>query len=81
VFVPLPIGNGEQALNARGLVDAGAAKMVRDADFTPEWIELEVLPLLADTAQLKEMSERGRRLGVRDADETMAAMVMEAAQA
>ncbi|NUP74960.1 MAG: undecaprenyldiphospho-muramoylpentapeptide beta-N-acetylglucosaminyltransferase [Sinomonas sp.] len=81
VFVPLPIGNGEQALNARGLVDAGAAKMVRDTDFTPEWIELEVLPLLADTAQLNEMSERGRRLGVRDADETMAAMVMEAAQA
>ncbi len=23
VFVPLPIGNGEQELNARGLVDAG----------------------------------------------------------
>lgn len=81
VFVPLPIGNGEQALNARGLVEAGGALLVRDADFTPEWVEREVLPLLADPVRLKDMSERAKALGVRDADDAMAAMVMEAAQA
>ena len=80
VFVPLPIGNGEQALNARGLVDAGAALMVRDADCTPEWLATEVLPLLSDASRLAEMSERAARLGVRDADRTMAAMVLEAAE-
>ena len=81
VFVPLPIGNGEQALNARGLVEAGAALMVRDAEFTPAWLEREVLPLVADPGRLSDMAARAARLGVRDADTTMAHMVMEAAQA
>ncbi|WP_077489532.1 undecaprenyldiphospho-muramoylpentapeptide beta-N-acetylglucosaminyltransferase [Sinomonas mesophila] len=81
VFVPLPIGNGEQALNARGLVGAGAALMVRDAEFTAAWLEQEVLPLLADPRRLADMSDRAAGLGVRDADRTMAHMVMEAAQA
>ncbi|WP_138442956.1 undecaprenyldiphospho-muramoylpentapeptide beta-N-acetylglucosaminyltransferase [Sinomonas susongensis] len=81
VFVPLPIGNGEQALNARGLVEAGGALLVRDAEFTPGWVEREVLPLLADSPRLKDMSERAKALGVRDADDAMADMVMEASQA
>jgi UDP-N-acetylglucosamine--N-acetylmuramyl-(pentapeptide) pyrophosphoryl-undecaprenol N-acetylglucosamine transferase len=79
VFVPLPIGNGEQALNARALVEAGAAKLVRDAEFTPDWLEREVLPLLRDPERLEDMGERARAHGVRDADEAMATMVMEAA--
>ena len=32
VYVPLPIGNGEQALNARPVVDAGGGLLVDDAD-------------------------------------------------
>lgn len=80
VFVPLPIGNGEQALNARGLVDAGAALMVRDADFTPEWLEANALPLLGDAARLASMSRAAASQGIRDADTQMAAMVLAAAQ-
>ncbi|GAB3286520.1 undecaprenyldiphospho-muramoylpentapeptide beta-N-acetylglucosaminyltransferase [Sinomonas notoginsengisoli] len=80
IFVPLPIGNGEQALNARGLVEAGAAIMVRDADFTAEWLAANVLPLLRDQERLAEMSRRASEQGVRDADIQMAAMVMGAAQ-
>ncbi len=38
VFVPLPIGNGEQALNARPVVDAGGGLLVADAALTPEWV-------------------------------------------
>ena len=36
VFVPLPIGNGEQELNARPVVDAGGALLVADAAFTTD---------------------------------------------
>jgi UDP-N-acetylglucosamine--N-acetylmuramyl-(pentapeptide) pyrophosphoryl-undecaprenol N-acetylglucosamine transferase len=81
VFVPLPIGNGEQALNARGLVEAGAAKLVRDAEFTPTWVEREVIPLVTDPLRLEEMGRKAQAHGVRDADEAMATMVMEAATA
>ncbi|WP_369047151.1 undecaprenyldiphospho-muramoylpentapeptide beta-N-acetylglucosaminyltransferase [Sinomonas sp. P10A9] len=80
VFVPLPIGNGEQALNARGLVDSGAAVMVRDADFTPEWLDATVLPLLGSPERLAEMSRRASEQGIRDADTQMAAMALAAAE-
>ena len=38
VFVPLPIGNGEQEHNARPVVDAGGALLVHDADLTSAWV-------------------------------------------
>ena len=38
VFVPLPIGNGEQARNAAELVAADAALLVDDASLDAAWI-------------------------------------------
>ena len=35
VYVPLPIGNGEQRLNALPVVKAGGGLLVDDADLTP----------------------------------------------
>ena len=35
VYVPLPIGNGEQRLNALPVVNAGGGLLVADADLTP----------------------------------------------
>jgi UDP-N-acetylglucosamine--N-acetylmuramyl-(pentapeptide) pyrophosphoryl-undecaprenol N-acetylglucosamine transferase len=79
VFVPLPIGNGEQALNAAGLVDAGSALIVADNAFTPEWVRRNVIPLLLDGGRLAGMAASARELGVRDADRRMAGLVLEAA--
>lgn len=80
VFVPLPIGNGEQALNAAGLVGAGGALIVADSAFTPEWVGRNIIPLLQDAGRLSGMAERAGRLGVRDADRQMARLVLEAAE-
>ncbi|MEH0110137.1 undecaprenyldiphospho-muramoylpentapeptide beta-N-acetylglucosaminyltransferase [Tersicoccus sp. MR15.9] len=79
VFVPLPHGNGEQALNARFLVDAGAALIVRDPEFTADWIGAHVPELLHDDARLSGMAAAAAERGIRDADRTMAALVLEAA--
>ncbi|NKX54942.1 undecaprenyldiphospho-muramoylpentapeptide beta-N-acetylglucosaminyltransferase [Arthrobacter mobilis] len=79
VLVPLPHGNGEQALNAASLVEAHAAVLVADRDFTPEWAVRELVPLLQDSGRLAAMEAAARSLGIRDADERMAAMVFEAA--
>jgi UDP-N-acetylglucosamine--N-acetylmuramyl-(pentapeptide) pyrophosphoryl-undecaprenol N-acetylglucosamine transferase len=78
VFVPLPIGNGEQALNADGLVQAGGALLVADRDFTPEWVRSRLIPLLADRARLDSMAANSENLGIRDADRLMAGLVLEA---
>ncbi|MFJ3958568.1 undecaprenyldiphospho-muramoylpentapeptide beta-N-acetylglucosaminyltransferase [Arthrobacter sp. NPDC090010] len=81
VFVPLPIGNGEQALNAAELVEAGGALLVKDSELNLDYLESTVIPLLNDRQALEKMSETARQHGLRDADERMAEMIVEAARA
>ncbi|WP_338039934.1 undecaprenyldiphospho-muramoylpentapeptide beta-N-acetylglucosaminyltransferase [Nocardioides caldifontis] len=78
VFVPLPIGNGEQALNARPVVDAGGGLLVDDAALTPEWVAATVPDLLADRDRLAAMSAAAADLVPRHADEQLARMVLAA---
>ena len=80
VFVPLPIGNGEQALNAAGLVNADAALLVEDSALDAAWVAAHIIPLLRDSARLDRMAAAAERLGIRDADRRMAALVLDAAQ-
>ncbi|MET4096546.1 UDP-N-acetylglucosamine--N-acetylmuramyl-(pentapeptide) pyrophosphoryl-undecaprenol N-acetylglucosamine transferase [Arthrobacter sp. UYCu712] len=79
VFVPLPIGNGEQALNAAGLAEAGGALIVADNAFTPDWVRHNIIPLLQDGDRLARMAASSGQLGIRDADRRMAGLVLEAA--
>ncbi len=79
VYVPLPIGNGEQRLNAEPVVAAGGGLLVEDAACTPQWLRETVLPLLLDPDRLGRMSAAAAGLGVRDADERLADMVLQAA--
>ena len=82
VYVPLPIGNGEQRLNAADAVAAGAALLVDDADFTPDYAAQTVLPLLRDPARLAAMAQAAADMGFpRSADRAMAARVFAAAGA
>jgi UDP-N-acetylglucosamine--N-acetylmuramyl-(pentapeptide) pyrophosphoryl-undecaprenol N-acetylglucosamine transferase len=76
IFVPLPIGNGEQALNARAVVAAGGAILVDDADFTPDWVSHQVPALLTDPARLERMGAAATGLIRRDADDALADLVL-----
>lgn len=78
-YVPLPIGNGEQRLNAQPLVDAGGGLMVDDAGCTPEWVASTLLPLLTDRGRLAAMGAAAARFGIRDGDERLADLVRRAA--
>ncbi|MDA8369932.1 MAG: undecaprenyldiphospho-muramoylpentapeptide beta-N-acetylglucosaminyltransferase [Nocardiopsaceae bacterium] len=75
-FVPLPIGNGEQRLNAEPIVDAGGGLMVANSDLTPQWISENLIPLLTDTDHVVAMSEAAAKMGRRDADMELAREVM-----
>ena len=77
VYVPLPHGNGEQALNARPVVDHGGGLLVADADLTPAMVSEVVVGLLRDPDRLTAMSRAARGTGHADADETLARMVLE----
>lgn len=79
VYVPLPIGNGEQRLNAQPAVRAGGGLLVDDADLTPEWLDSKLLALAADPQALARMGRAAAEFGRRDADEVLADLVFEAA--
>jgi UDP-N-acetylglucosamine--N-acetylmuramyl-(pentapeptide) pyrophosphoryl-undecaprenol N-acetylglucosamine transferase len=78
VFVPLPHGNGEQAFNAKPVVDIGGALMVDDADLTPAKVLELLVPILTDRRRTAAMSTAAQGSGHRVADETLARMVLEA---
>jgi UDP-N-acetylglucosamine--N-acetylmuramyl-(pentapeptide) pyrophosphoryl-undecaprenol N-acetylglucosamine transferase len=80
VFVPLPIGNGEQEHNARPVVDAGGALLVHDADLTSAWVASHVTALATDPARLAAMGAAASRLVPLDADERLARIVLEVAR-
>ncbi|MBC2933535.1 undecaprenyldiphospho-muramoylpentapeptide beta-N-acetylglucosaminyltransferase [Nocardioides sp. zg-1228] len=79
VYVPLPIGNGEQALNARPVVDAGGGLLVSDAALTPEWVAATLPGLLTDPARLAAMGAAATGVIPLDADEKLARIVLDAA--
>ncbi|GAA1147273.1 undecaprenyldiphospho-muramoylpentapeptide beta-N-acetylglucosaminyltransferase [Nesterenkonia lutea] len=79
VFVPLPVGNGEQELNARELVAAGGALLVKDEHFHKAWIRRNIVPLLEDPALLRTMEQQSASRGITDADERMARATLAAA--
>jgi UDP-N-acetylglucosamine--N-acetylmuramyl-(pentapeptide) pyrophosphoryl-undecaprenol N-acetylglucosamine transferase len=75
VYVPFPIGNGEQRFNAAGVVEAGGGILVDDVAFLPSWIDTELLPLLADRERVSTMGERAAGVGVRDGSDRMVSLI------
>ncbi|WP_017591195.1 undecaprenyldiphospho-muramoylpentapeptide beta-N-acetylglucosaminyltransferase [Nocardiopsis potens] len=75
-FVPLPIGNGEQRLNAEPVVEAGGGLLIDNADLTAQWIAETLIPVLTDTDRVVAMSEAAASMGRRDADMELAREVM-----
>lgn len=77
IYVPLPVGNGEQELNALPVVRAGGGLVIRDQDVTPAWLAEQVSSLVRDEPRLRDMGARARAQGVRDADRVMADWVID----
>jgi len=69
IFVPLAIGNGEQAHNAADLVERGVARIVDNQDFTGEWLienlQREVSAAISwrDSAGTHEVADAARLIG------------------
>ena len=50
LFIPLPIGNGEQELNARDLVSQSRAEILPQRNFSVLWLISNIKRLLAQSA-------------------------------
>ena len=76
IFCPLAIATDDhQAANADGLVQAVAADMVREADFTAERLAQLLETRLTNPEDLAERAAAARSLGRPDAAETLAKSV------
>lgn len=75
VLVPYAVGNGEQRLNARGLVSAGAARLVDDGRVSAEWVADELVPLLADREGIARMADAAQSLDRLDGAAELLALV------
>jgi UDP-N-acetylglucosamine--N-acetylmuramyl-(pentapeptide) pyrophosphoryl-undecaprenol N-acetylglucosamine transferase len=80
VYVPLPIGNGEQRLNALPVVNAGGGLVVDDADLSPQFVAETVAGVLSDPGRLQQMTAGAALAGHRDAAQRVAEVALEVAR-
>ncbi|KAF0120675.1 MAG: UDP-N-acetylglucosamine--N-acetylmuramyl-(pentapeptide) pyrophosphoryl-undecaprenol N-acetylglucosamine transferase, partial [Xanthobacteraceae bacterium] len=80
ILVPLPHAlDQDQLMNAATLAAAGAATVVKQADFTPDWLAGELTRLLVDPTPLAAAAAAARAQGHADAADRLADLVMKTA--
>ncbi|TFD84847.1 UDP-N-acetylglucosamine--N-acetylmuramyl-(pentapeptide) pyrophosphoryl-undecaprenol N-acetylglucosamine transferase [Cryobacterium serini] len=78
VYVPYPVGNGEQRFNAGPVLAAGGGILVDDEDFVPAFVQGELVTLLGDRARLAAMGRAAASVGVLDGTAQMVDLIHEA---
>lgn len=73
-YVPFPIGNGEQRLNAAEVVDAQGSWLCLNKNFDRSWI-IKINSLLMDPKKLAKMSEIAGRCGKLQAEVKLADLI------
>lgn len=75
LYVPLPIGNGEQALNAQGVVNAAGAFLLDQKQLT-EQAAAELLVRLLDPEQNAAMRVAAAQVGTTHGAENLCALIL-----
>jgi UDP-N-acetylglucosamine--N-acetylmuramyl-(pentapeptide) pyrophosphoryl-undecaprenol N-acetylglucosamine transferase len=75
LYVPYPIGNGEQKHNVEHLLQAGASKLISDEGFTAAFVRDEVIPLVSNTKELQSMSAELKKASISDGTERLLRLV------
>lgn len=76
-FVPFPIGNGEQSLNALPVVNANGAVLVRDQEFSADYVRNVIMPIMHSPETLSTMGSQSKSVGRADASARLADLVEE----
>jgi len=80
IYVPLPIGNGEQRLNALPVVNAGGGMIVADPDLTPDLVARQAGGLLNDPDRLAAMTAAAAQVGHPEAARQVAQAALDIAK-
>jgi UDP-N-acetylglucosamine--N-acetylmuramyl-(pentapeptide) pyrophosphoryl-undecaprenol N-acetylglucosamine transferase len=66
VYVPYPVGNGEQRFNVADLLAAEGGLVCADADFTPVFVQDKLIPLVSSSRNREQMATAAKSVGVSD---------------
>jgi UDP-N-acetylglucosamine--N-acetylmuramyl-(pentapeptide) pyrophosphoryl-undecaprenol N-acetylglucosamine transferase len=78
ILVPYPhSADRHQELNARALIEAGAAEMITNGDLSGELLAGRIVSLASDEASLDLMRSRSRQFGKPDAAERIVNVLFE----
>jgi len=81
LFVPLPQSlDGDQAANAAFIAQAGAAEVVKQSDFSPAFLTARLAQLVESPEALAQAAEAAKRVGVSDAAERLADLILNVAK-
>ncbi|MBG0812038.1 undecaprenyldiphospho-muramoylpentapeptide beta-N-acetylglucosaminyltransferase [Methylosinus sp. H3A] len=81
ILVPLPHAlDQDQAANADVLAKSGAAEVVRQTDFTPQWLAARIAEFAANPQELQRRAQAAKSVGVADAAERLADLVLAVAE-
>lgn len=80
ILVPLPGAlDQDQAANARVLVEAGGATAIAQPAFTPDWLAARIAALAGAPQELASQAAKARAIGIPDAAERLADLVLRVA--
>lgn len=66
VYVPYPVGNGEQKYNVADIVEAGGGVLCLDGDFTTDYVRNTLVPMISDSRTRNHMAKLAKAVGVSD---------------
>ena len=77
LYIPYPVGNGEQRHNLQDVLGHGGAMTISDKEFTLEYVRSTLIPVLSDSKKISQMSEATKRSGVLDGSERFISLIDE----
>ena len=77
LYIPYPVGNGEQRLNAASIVEAGGGLLIDDSEFNSDYVSSTLIPLISHKKGLIQMSNAAKSQAIIDARERLAECVLE----
>ncbi len=77
LYVPYPVGNGEQNYNIKDVLASGGAMTVADRDFDEQYVRSSLIPVISDSKKLTQMSAAAKQVGVMDGTDRFIALIDE----
>jgi len=78
LYVPYPVGNGEQRRNAEAVVSAGGGLVVADAEFDPAAVTERVIPLISSPSRLAEFEAAAKSVAITNGTERLMSLISKA---